>query len=80
MIFPENSRETVSVSTICDEYCSQPDSCDQALTVSCIVTGSLHGSELWNLLLRAWFVCKIVRVNLISPRVLKINVTNAVCS
>ena len=22
MIFPENSRETVSVSTICDEYCS----------------------------------------------------------
>ena len=21
MIFPENSRETVSVSTICDEYC-----------------------------------------------------------
>ena len=24
--FPENSRETVSVSTICDEYCSRDDS------------------------------------------------------
>ena len=24
--FPENSRETVSVSTICDEYCSRGDS------------------------------------------------------
>ena len=23
MIVPENSRETVSVSTICDKYCSQ---------------------------------------------------------
>ena len=27
--FPKNSRETVSVSTICDEYCSRDDSIDR---------------------------------------------------
>ena len=30
--FPENSRETVSVSTICDEYCSRDDS---VVPISC---------------------------------------------
>ena len=49
--FPENSRETVSVSTICDEYCSRDDS---VVPISCpwvsedvVIILNLSQQQLW---------------------------------
>ena len=53
-MFPENSRETVSVSTICDEYCSSlcasSSSPGLASTIQC---NNVHAKENKNYLVEA---------------------------
>ena len=61
--FPENSRETVSVSTICDEYCSRDDS---IFPTSCpwvfddvLIIMNLSQQQLWFVLTLATRVTNI---------------------